>query len=320
MLQQFLTEFHSGKGINVKTSGSTGEPKPIVLDNSTVIRSASRTNRFFGITKKSRLHSAISFEYIGGKMMIARSLTAGCQLTYTEPSLTPEIPNCNEKVDLMSVVPAQMPHIIENIEKYTNVRNFLLGGSKIEDQLWDKIVSSGVNAWESYGMTETASHIALRRIAGPSWKRPKFVPLPGVEISCDHEECLVINDANHVIKTRDLVRIHPGNTFEILGRKDNIIISGGIKMNPEEIEQVIRPYIREITDEFFITSVPDAKWTEKLIIVAAPLEIEGDRIMKTIEAIPETELPKRKKPKGIKLMESLPLTPTGKLKRRLGPD
>lgn len=289
-----------------------------------VVRSARRSNQFFGINRTSRLHSAISFNYIGGKMMIARSLLSGCDLTFTEPSLKVEPPKGERIVSLMSLVPAQMAGIVDEPEVFSNVRKFLIGGSAIDDRLWTRIVSSGLDSWESYGMTETASHVALRRIVGPATCRPRFVPLNGIKLSVDEDRRLIITDGEVCIKTNDVVNLNKDGSFNIVGRYDDVIISGGIKIMPTEVEEIIRPYMLENYSEFFISSLPDEIWTSKIVLVCVASSYNGmsqeeikSGIRHCIDSIPLSILPKKLRPKDIIIVPELPLTPSGKLMRRL---
>lgn len=316
LLEEFLTQWFEGGAIRAHTSGSTGVPKEILLPRRQVERSAKRTVNFFGIHRSSRLHSAISFNFIGGKMMIARSLVSGCDLTFSEPSLTPPPPKDGERVSLMAVVPAQMPHILAHPEEFRNVRNFLIGGSAIDDRLWDKIIMSGLDAWESYGMTETASHIALRRVAGIPSRRPRFVVLPGVELSNNFDGRLHIKDGDVFVVSNDIANIYADGSFEIIGRADDMIITGGLKIMPQRVEDALRPYLADLVEQFYISSEPDETWTSKIVIrcVASDKKIAAS-IAGCIDAVPENVLPKKFRPKAVYIIDALPLTSSGKLKR-----
>lgn len=325
LLNSFLEEWHNGDGIKARTSGSTGEPKTIMLSPSQVRRSAKRTCAFFGINRKSRVHSAVSFEFIGGKMMIARSLVSGCMLSYSEPSLNLLPPDTNSEVSLMAVVPAQLPHILDHLNEFSHIRKYLVGGSSINDKLWDRINASGIDAWESYGMTETASHIALRRIIGPSDNRPRFVRLPGINISSDKDGCLIIYDNEITVHTNDIIRIFIDGSFEILGRRDDVIITGGIKVLPQYVEEILRPRLMELCADFYISSLPDETWTSRLVLKVVPLPQEdisepslASAIRHAIDTIPLDTLPKKLRPKDILFIPALPLTPSGKLLRHKG--
>lgn len=324
-LQDFLHQWHEGTGIKACTSGTTGAPKEITLSMVLIKRSASRTNQIFGITRKSRLHSAISFEFIGGKMMIARSLLAGCDLTFSEPSISVPPPEEGKKIDLMAVVPAQIESILSTRDKFSFVNKYLVGGCPVPDDIWNRIVESGINAWESYGMTETASHIALRRIAGNGGSRPKFIPLPGVDVSLTPYGCLMIKDGDNVVETNDIASIYSDGSFEIIGRKDDIINTGGIKVQPQNLETILRPYLSEILPIFYISSLPDRIWSSRLVLVGLfPESKDNDndseqilqKIRETLDLIPANQLPKKLRPKQLVLTIDIPITKAGKPDRK----
>lgn len=324
LLNEFLDQWQKGEGIRAHTSGSTGKPKDIILSQQQVERSAMRSIRFFGITSASRLHSAMSFEFIGGKMMIARSLMARCVLTFSKPAVELLPPEHGRKISLMSLVPAQMHYVLQHLEDFGDVEKFLIGGSAIDDKLWDRIIESGVEAWESYGMTETATHIAMRRIKGSSSSRPHFVPLLGVEISTNPFGCLKIKDGEVEITTTDLAKIYPNNSFEIIGRRDDIIITGGLKVMPQDIEKKMAPYLSPLCGQFYVSSLPDPVWTSRLVLVATPFPASSKlsdeqlklNISENLKKIPEDILPKRLKPKEVRILQELPTTKSGKLNRR----
>ena len=323
-LNEFLNSWHEGHSITVKTSGSTGIPKNIQLTHEHLVRSAKRTVQFFNIKSSSRIHCAISFKYIGGKMMIARSLVSGCELTYSEPSLKPGLPNDNQRIKLLSIVPAQMSYILQNQHEFNQIDNFLLGGSAIDNRLWDKIVASGITAWESYGMTETASHIALRRIIGSSSNRPRFVAMKGIELKTDFENRIHIKDKELVVITNDIARMYADGSFEIIARKDDIIISGGLKIIPQQVETILQRYLYPFSTEFYLSSEPDEKWTSRLVLQCVPnpcLTREEPKsiikkIIDVIRDIPQNILPNFQRPKDIRLIPFLPRNEAGKIIRR----
>ena len=335
LLREFLNELKVSGGVRAQTSGSTGKPKNIFLPETQLSRSALRTNAFFGITPGSRLHCAVSFKYIGGKMMIMRCVKAGCSLTYSNPSLIPESP-CGQvcafgklpvpsAVSLMSVVGAQMDYILSNPTHFAAVERFLIGGSAIDDRMWTRIATSGLECWESYGMTETASHIALRRIENApdangmeESRRTRFFPLPGISLATNRDGCLIIKDEEIEVETNDIATLFPDGSFEIRGRKDDVIITGGIKVFPQDIENLISPRLKAYFKDFYITSVPDEKWTSKIVLAIVAADCSAiKKAEECLAAIPHDILPVRLRPKEIILIDQLPLTSSGKLKRIL---
>lgn len=311
--EEFISEWDSGKDhIDVHTSGSTGVPKNMKLGRNFVRASALRTNSFFGITSRSRLHSCVSAEYIGGKMMAVRACEAGCLLTWETPSNHPlSEMDKDEKIDLLAVVPSQMIYIMDNIDRMPFLGAILVGGSAINPVLRRKIVYSGLNAYETYGMTEAASHIALRKIAEDcGW----FVTLGGISVCLDWRGCLEIHfPTGEKLVTNDLATVRDVSTFRIDGRYDKVIITGGKKVNPFDVEQRIAHLIPSL---FIVTSVPDVKWGDKVV-----LKIERQDNVDTTEFICNLHeklkevLDPWEMPKEIFIVGRLDKTPNGKLVR-----
>lgn len=304
---EFLEEWKSEDShIMCHTSGSTGAPKDIRLDKSFLRESARRTLDFFKIRgKECRLHSAISPDYIGGKMMAVRSEVAGCTLTWEEPSNTPLI-GIRGVIDLLAVVPSQMIYILDKIDRLPQIKNIIIGGAPIPEVLRIRIAESGLSAWETYGMTETASHIALRKV---DTKEHTFTPLPGITISLSKSCALVIRMPDGtIVTTNDIAEIDATNNFTIRGRLDNVIISGGKKVHPEEIEKIIE---KELGTPALITSEPDEKWGERVVLILEESGIEVEEITLRLKDI----LPKEAVPKKI-VIGKITRTENGKKKRK----
>lgn len=317
--QEFETQWRDANGYVVcHTSGSTGTPKEIHLDKEVMKASAARTNEFFKISARSRLHTCLDFKYIASKMMTVRADLAGCPLTSEIPSNRPLGDIGKDEVTLLSVVPSQMEWILD-LPRMDNVRNILIGGSPIPSLLRKRIAMSGYQTWESYGMTETASHVALRRVEEDA-SNP-FVTLPGIKVSLSAEGCLVISipDMEDVV-TNDLAQLHSDTSFLILGRADNCINSGGIKIMPEQLESQLGPFI---SFDYCISSLPDKKWGERLVLVVDKGECTlSDEIIAKAIAVRLNQFKKSldpgvKTPKEIIVLRELPRTPNGKLNRNL---
>lgn len=304
---EFLIEWNNDEdSIKVHTSGSTGNPKELYLTKKFVEASALRTNEFFGIQQGSRLHSCVGADFIGGKMMAVRAEIAKAKFSFETPSNRP-LQNLKHttELDLVAVVPSQVPFILENLESIPQINNLLIGGSFIHPELKKKIAESGINAYESYGMTETASHIALRKI---SKEETPFKLFPGIRISLDKDQCLIIKfEEGTEIVTNDVASLISDSEFYIKGRKDQMIISGGRKINPIDLESRISKYI---TVPFIITGIPDEKWGEKIILI-----IEGTTVYPNLKEELRKVLLNWELPKEIYYVESLPKTSNGKLLR-----
>lgn len=310
-VERFIKEWHNDSDfIECHTSGSTGEPKAIKLPKDKVRESAERTNSFFSLSPESHLHLVISPEFIGGKMMIVRALELGCVLTVEKPSNHPlSILSPSTEIDLLAVVPSQLKFLIENRFSLPKIKNILCGGGPINSALRKEIVKTGLNVYESYGMTETASHIALRQVAEP---QVPFRTLGDISVSLSDSSTLAINIPGwQKIVTNDIAEVLNSREFKILGRKDNVIISGGKKFFPEEIEKQIAPYIER---PFAITSLPDVKWGEILICVVESEDSTTEKLNEIRQKL-YNHFPHEIIPKIFFNIKKLPLTENGKLLR-----
>lgn len=307
--EDFFEEWHNDKEfVKCHTSGSTGQPKEIVLPKIEMLKSARRTLRHFSLNPQSHFHSCISPDFIGGKMMAVRAIDSGAQLTWETPSNRPLEGIKFERIDLLAVVPSQMVHILDHLTEIPIIGAIIIGGSAIPDNLRKRIAESGLNAWETYGMTETASHIALRHISS---KPTSFEPLEGIKVSTDSESRLVIEiEGWQKITTNDMAEISESGNFRIIGRADNVIISGGKKIHPEETERILE---KELGVPVLITSEPDEKWGERVIMTIED-EYGADEDNKIIsickKCIPSESVPKRI------VHGTIPRTPNGKKQRK----
>lgn len=300
------------------TSGSTGEPKEIKLSKDYMRKSAVRTNKFFGIVSSCRLHTCLDFEYIASKMMTVRADEAKCVLTSEAPTSKPlGSIGQEETVDLLSVVPAQMEWILDNAERWKGIRHILIGGSAIPKMMRRRIALSGFDAWETYGMTETASHIALRKVGE---EELPFVALDGISVEVNEEGCLIVNMPDGMrLVTNDVASVESARKFRILGRADNCVISGGIKIMPEDLEQKLGPFI---AFDYCISSVPDKKWGEKLVLaVEISEETLDEDLIKDAVGVRLKQYRKIldlgvKSPKDVVCLKELPRTANGKIDRK----
>ena len=309
--EEFLKEWRDGRdAITAHTSGSTGEAKEISLSKEFMKRSARRTNSFFSIDGHSRLHSCVGADFIGGKMMAVRSEIAGCEFTWETPTNRPLADlGRNEEITLLSVVPSQMLHILDHINDLPHVATFLIGGAPIQPELRKRIAEAGLNAYESYGMTETASHIALRKV---NEEEGRFIPLSGISVGVDERECLVISfDTGERFITNDIAAIAADGSFTIEGRYDNVIITGGRKVNPESVERRISHLFK---GEIMVTSEADEKWGRKVVLLIEEPHYPGGE--QAIRDKLEELLSPWERPKRIILNSDIPHTPNGKIKRR----
>ena len=309
-LDEFLTEWNNDSDtIIVHTSGSTGKPKPMYVDKKRMLNSARITCDFLGLCPGDMAFLCMPLDYIAGKMLVVRSLERKLNLVSVTPSGHPlkDIILSFDKPSLAAMVPLQVYNSLNvpaEAEKLRSFTHLIIGGGAIDDELSKSLLKFPNNVWSTYGMTETLSHIALRRLNGDhasEW----YTPFDRVKVSQNEVGCLVI-DAPLVhdgkLVTNDIVEIKNGQ-FRILGRKDNVICSGGIKIQMEEVERTLKPYVES---PFMITKRSDKKFGEIVVLIT-----ENNNIAE-VESICKRVLPKYWCPHHYIHVDCIPLTETGK--------
>lgn len=312
-LYSFLNEwFSESTYILAQTSGSTGKPKTIELSKAVMRKSAERTIAYFGLQPNDRLLLSLPCRYIAGKMMVVRAIVGQMNLITVDPT-TDFTCLKDEAYDFGALVPNQVVKILEQPsgrKKLQNIKNLLIGGSAISSELEQRISFMDSRIVSTYGMTETASHVAIRELSGPE-KSDFYHCLHGISVSLQENDCLQIHlpEYSDPLKTNDLAELKSEKAFKILGRADSVIISGGIKYSPETIEKKLE---KLIVQPFVISAVPDEKLGEKIVLV-----IEGVRWDTTfLQEEMQTILSVYERPRTIYFIEQFPLTSSGKIKRK----
>lgn len=294
-----LDWFDDNPYIDMQTSGSTGAPKTIRISKQAMVESAIATGDFFDIHPGQKVLQCLPVKYIAGKLMFVRAFILGLEMHFVAPTITP-LYNNDEEYDFVAMVPLQAKHSMKELKM---VKKMIIGGSMISKTLEEELKKLPTKVYETYGMTETITHIAAREIGEPS-----FTVLPNVTISYDERNCLVIHApriSNDVIVTNDLVQLVNENQFIFLGRYDNIVNSGGIKLIPEQIEKKLAG---KIDGRYFVTGKKDEELGEKLVLI-----IEGQE--QKLSDIVYEDLDKYEKPKEIYFVPEFKETENGKILR-----
>ncbi len=316
-VEEFIAQWHDQDStIEVHTSGSTGTPKVMRVEKCRMLASARATCDFLGLQRGDTALLCMSVDYIAGKMMVVRAIERGLVLVDVQPSSHPlenleKVVEMGKKLDFAAMVPMQVyssMQVPSERQALAGIRHIIIGGGPLDPSLEQELRQFPNAIWHSYGMTETLSHVALRRVSG-SGATPWFTPMPGVTLTVNDDHCLVI-DAPHLcperLLTRDVVEMEPGSQrFKVLGRLDNVINSGGIKVHIEQVEQALAPHI---TQPFLITKCPDPKFGE---IVVMLLQGTEDDVLAVRDAC-HLVLTRYECPKLIFAVPALPMTPTGK--------
>lgn len=297
----FLLDWFDNKDyIEMNTSGSTGIPKVIRVKKQAMVNSALATGDFFELYAENKVLNCLPVKYVAGKMMMIRGFILGLDMEFVAPTSHP-LKNNDSNYDFSAMVPLQAQNSMKQLHQ---IKKLIVGGAKINKKLETKLLALPTKSFETYGMTETVSHIAAKKVGAKA-----FTVLPDVTISKDDRNCLVIDApkiSDEAIVTNDLVELISETEFIWKGRIDNVINSGGIKLIPEQIEEKLA---KRIDGRYFFIGVPDATLGEKLILV-----IEGEEYM-----LPENVfegLDKYEKPKEIRFVKHFKETGNGKIIRK----
>ena len=308
----FLKEwFSNSEVIHAHTSGSTSEPTPIELPKQVMVKSAQRTIEYFGLKKGNRILLSLPCRYIAGKMMVVRAIVGNMDLITVDPSSEFER-LLNNSFDFGAMVPNQVFKLLgsdSGKEKLEHIRNLLIGGSSISATLETQVSQLKSRVVSTYGMTETASHIAIRELSGEN-SSDIYHCLPGISIMLSENECLQIHvpERHESFQTNDVAEVLSPTSFRILGRSDDVIISGGINYWPQTIERKLESLMGA---RFVISSLPDEMLGEKLVMV-----IEGPPIdIELIQLEAARSLSTFERPRSVCFLETFPQTSNGKIKR-----
>lgn len=344
-LEDFLSEWNNDSDrVLVHTSGSTGKPKPMMVEKKRMLNSARITCDFLGLKPGDSALLCMSLDYIAGKMVVVRSIERHLHLISVSPSGHPlkniDLKDVNGKdvngeITFAAMVPMQVYNTLqvpEERERLTHIRHLIIGGGAIDAALEQELRSlpGNIAIWSTYGMTETLSHIALRRINGAEaseW----YQPFDSVKISQTDEGCLVIDAplvCAETLLTNDIVEIEPyiynkveKTRFRIKGRKDNVICSGGIKIQIEEVEEFLKPHLEK---PFMLAKKKDEKFGEIAVLLTEDEDLK--KVEATIRRLlsgksddsnksSESKSHKYWIPREYLHVDHLPLTETGKPKR-----
>ena len=254
-----ISWFNTNNFLEVKTSGSTGNPKKIKIPKEDFIESCLLTKKTFDLNEKSRVINCLPVDFIAGKMMFIRALVLGFDI-YTFPIKSKPIDKLESNYDLIAMTPLQLANSMNQIER---IKNVIVGGGPVQNDLKRKVLRLKNNIFETYGMTESLTHVAIKNLTN---NEKNFHALQGITFA-ENSGCLLINTPHLSIKkiqTNDEINLVSKTEFAWLGRKDFMINSGGVKINPEELENKL---IECYDQNFVISSVKDEILGQKLVIV-----------------------------------------------------
>lgn len=307
-VHEFISTWNDeNQSITQMSSGSTGPPKAIEIPKWKMAASTKMTGDFLNLdTCKSAL-LCMSTRYIGGKMMVVRSVLYDLTLYVTNVTRNP-LKNLIHPIDFVAMVPLQVEETLqENPEKLNLIKHLIIGGAPVSDELIEKIKNFNCNAYSTFGMTETVSHIALRNLKN---KEEPYRAIGNTKFTLQ-DNCLVIESEElqlENLKTTDIVELLDKKTFHWLGRADFVINSGGVKIHPEIVERKITSIIN--STDFIISEVDDQKLGSKVVFIG-----EKHLDLPDLKERIDKELTKYERPKAYFFISSLILTESGKIDR-----
>jgi o-succinylbenzoate---CoA ligase len=304
--------FGSELYIKATTSGSTGTPKTIRLEKEFVAESALRTINYFGLKEGDHVLHCLPTIYIAGKLMVVRALVGNLKL-YTAAPETDFSFLQKEKFRFSAMVPLQVSKILDAEPSpgawFKNLDQLLIGGSAMPHLLETRLKKISTACYSSYGMTETATHIAIRKINGDGADE-YYHCLEGIKVQLSENRCLQIfmpGLREQPLTTTDLAEVTDDHTFAILGRADHVIISGGIKYSPEQLERKLQPFIKQ---SFIVSSLPHETLGSQLVLIVEGTENPKEK--ETMQEICRKQLTNYEQPRKIVFVKEIPLTPNGK--------
>jgi len=318
-LGKFLLQWLDDRDyIEVMTSGSTGAPKLIKLCKKAMLASAALTGEFLGLHEGQTALLCLRVEYIAGMMMVVRAMALRMNLVAVPPDGYPlDYIHANTKIDFAAMVPAQVYNSLKTEESRQKLESFgtlIIGGAPVSPDIEKLVTRLNGKIFATFGMTETITHIALRRLNGKN-RSDFYTVLSGITIETDERGCLV-TAVPHIeggkVTTNDLVNIVSSTTFRWLGRADHVINCGGKKLIPEEIERKIAHLI---SHRFFIAPLPDKKLGEIPVLVMETMpmpEIAMEELLNQLMTI----LRKEETPRVILQTGKFEETENGKINRK----
>ncbi|RRB07063.1 AMP-binding protein [Larkinella rosea] len=309
----------------LSTSGSTGTPKPIRLTRRQMVASARLTGHTFGLKPGDRALVCLHVDYIAGIMMLVRGLELGLILTIIEPASNPidAVLAENESIDFAAFVPLQLHTMLdaasESLPVLNQMKAILVGGAAVDHALAERLQAIEAPVFSTYGMTETVSHIAVRRLNGPN-RTDVFRMLPGVEWGLDERNCLFIKAAATdfaVVQTNDVVEVIDSFHFRLVGRADSIINSGGVKVQPELVEKIISKVLMKeaIPSRFFVYGLPDERLGQQVALFVEQTTWDENRIEQLKIAV-RAEMGPYAVPRKVIFLPVFAETPTGKIDKK----
>lgn len=314
-LGYFILDWVSDKDyIEQRTSGSTGTPKLIRLKKIHLVHSARATGSFLDLGPVTKALDCLPLAAIAGKMMWIRAMVLGWDITGI-PAVSAPLKEVNGTFDVAAMVPLQVE---KSLRWLSRVGTVLIGGAPVSPSLMTRLPQNHDGLWQTYGMTETCSHISLRKLSpvaegkDPEAVLPPYKVFDGVKLGLDNRGCLMLDAPGWLeapLQTNDLVELESETAFRWIGRFDRVVNSGGVKINLDSLEQRMTAIIEQ---PFFLAAEPDDILGQRLILVLESDSVPADFLAR-LQTHPD--LGKYESPREVYAVTHFAHTPSGKIDR-----
>jgi len=302
----------SAEQIAFHTSGTTGPPKTICFTKQQLIRSARTTCGFFGLTESTTGLLCLPCKYVAGRLMLVRAMVSGMDLVAVSPSLFPLEEISAQPIHFAAMTPAQVYTCIrKDLPDFEKIGTVIIGGGEISAGLEEQLRRVDNSLYATYGMTETLTHVAVREIGESEYKAVD----PETVFSVTDDQRLVITIPyirEEPLETTDIVELKSSASFHWLGRADNVINSGGVKLHPEQIEQKLQSADILSGRVFYVTSRKNETFGELPVLVVEHIgEPPGHSFLDILNPL----LGKHEQLKAVMFVPQIFRTETGKIIR-----
>jgi o-succinylbenzoate---CoA ligase len=285
----------------VHTSGTTGSPRPVTLSYGNVLANALGCFAALGHSRSERWLCPLPLSHVGGLMVLLRSVIAGT---------TAVLDSLRDDITIASLVPTQLSRLLDaGTPPPASLRVVMLGGAPADPTLLTRARDAGWPVAPTYGLTQACSAVT---VADPGDTETSGAPLPGMRVSIAADGEILVSGptvaGGGVLRTGDLGRLS-GGRLVVVGRKSDMIVSGGENVAPTEVEAVLLAHPSVV--EAGVVGRPDPEWGEAVtafVVARGPVD--------DLRAFCRERLPGFKVPKTISVVDALPRNAAGKLLRR----
>jgi o-succinylbenzoate---CoA ligase len=315
-----------GTAAVVATSGTGGPAKAVELSADAIRASAQAVSRALDTGPGDRWLCCLPVHGVAGLAVVARAWHAGLPVAVHDRFDPAAVAAAAGRATLVSLVPTMLRRLLAAGADPARFRRVLLGGGPLPAGLLRQAADRGAGLVRTYGLTETFGGLvhdghpidgAQLRVGEPGEEIQVRGPMLFRRYRGDPAgTAAVLRDG--WLRTGDLGRLGPGGRLLVLGRRDDLVISGGVKVHPDEVEAVLATH--PAVADAAVAGRPDPEWGQRVAVFVVPRDPARPPTLAQLRAFALERLAAAKAPRELVLVPALPRGPSGKLLRRLLPD